>query len=243
MVRRPRRPPFRVPPQPLACHLRRRRPTQRSRPRAPWAGLVRARLLHQDRLWQRRCRQLHVPHGALWRPRRTRTRAGVRALRPPVPYRRRGARARARQAYFRDLLLTLTVAPGAILPVNVRRPFRPATVCVNNIARWHGPPSGAVAPGGRASTDDDSCGSDGTSVPPPLMDASDTSSDDDSDDSSGWGSLFSGCTDASPDGPGLCGRPFGHSSCQPPAFIDVGVRPARLIPTVPSCRPPSVMVP
>ena len=134
---------------------------------------------------------------------------------------------RARQTYFRDLLLTLTVAPGAILPVDVRRPFRPATVCVDNIARWHGPPSGAIALGGGASTDDDSCGSDDTSVPPPLVNASDTSSDDDSDNFSGWGSLISGCTDASPDGPGLCGLPFGHSSRQPPALVDVGVRPAR----------------
>ena len=125
------------------------------------------------------------------------------------------------------MLLTLTVASGAILPVDVRRPFRPATVYVDDIAHWHGPPSGAVAPDGGASTDDGSCGSDSTSGPLPLMDASDTSSDDDSDDSSGWDSLFSGCTDVSPDGPGLCGRPFGHSSRQPPVLIDVSVRPAR----------------
>ena len=59
------------------------------------------------------------------------------------------------------------------------------------------------------------------------MDASDTSSDDNIDDSSSWDSLFSGCTDVSPDGPGLCGRPFGHSSRRPPALIDVSVRPAR----------------
>ena len=134
---------------------------------------------------------------------------------------------RARLTYFRDMLSALTVAPGAILPVDVRRPFRPATVYVDNIARWHGPPSGAAAPDGGASTDDGSCGSDSTMGSPPLMDASDTSSDEDNDDSSGWDSLFSGCTDVSPDGPGLCGQPFGHSSHQLPALIDVSVRPAR----------------
>ena len=119
---------------------------------------------------------------------------------------------RARLTYFWGMLSALAVVPIAVLPVDVRRPFRPATVYVDDIARWHGPPSGAVAPDGGASTDDDSCGSDSTLGPPPLMDVSDTSSDDDSDDSSGWDSLFSGCTDVSPDGLGLCGRPFGHSS-------------------------------
>ena len=85
---------------------------------------------------------------------------------------------------------------------------------------------GPSADGG-TTTDDDSCDSDSTGGPPPLVDASDTSSDDDSDDSSSWSSLFSGCTDLSPDGPGLCGQPFGHSSRRPPALINVNVRPAR----------------
>ena len=76
---------------------------------------------------------------------------------------------------------------------------------------------------GSRTLDDNSCDSDSTGGPPSLVDASNTSSDDGSDESSSWGSLFSDNTDLSPDGPGLCGQPFGHSSRRPPELIDVDV--------------------
>ena len=147
----------------------------------------------------------------------------------------------ARLTYFRGLLSALAVVSRTVLPVDVHHPFHPITVYVDDVAHWPVPPSssataiepraaslhlGPSADGG-TTTDDGSCDSDSTEGPPPLVDASDTSSDDDSDDSSDWGSLFLEYTDLSPDGPGLCGQPFGHSSCRPSALIDVDVRPAR----------------
>ena len=76
-------------------------------------------------------------------------------------------------------------------------------------------------------SDDNSFDSDSTGAPPSLVDASGTSGDDNSDDSAGWGSLFLGDTDLSPDGPGPGGQPFSHYSHRSPTFISLGAGPPR----------------